>query len=474
MKAIAGHWQWLSSFMTKDADIIIVGAGAAGISAAVSLARAGMNITILEARNRIGGRIFTLHDSVCDPPIELGAEFIHGLPSETWSLLGSVNARITEVDGDTWCVQGGKLKTCDFFSEVDRILKKMDGRKRDQSFADFLKGCRATSKNKRTFREAKEWATSYVSGFNAADPAIVGVHWLVKGMRAEEKIEGDRAFRAEHGYADLINVFDKQLKESGITVRTSTIVERINWSKGQVEIDATGANGDEKVRASGVLVTVPLGVLQARDTELGAIRFNPELPAAKLEAIQNIMMGKVIRVTLRFSKRFWEDLPKNRKKNTKSMDGMSFLLSHDEWFPTWWTMSPRKLPLLVGWAPFHCAERLSGQSQSFVVDRALQALQRLTGVGMRELEGLLEYAYCHDWQSDPFSRGAYSYGKVGGDGAERKLAKPVQNTLFFAGEATDIGGHNGTVHGAIASGKRAAREIARSAGKNIRQSGFKK
>ena len=76
-----------------------------------------------------------------------------------------------------------------------------------------------------------------------------------------------------------------------------------------------------------------------------------------------------------------------------------------------------------------------------------------------DLARLLEAEYIHDWQSDPFSRGAYSYGKVGADGAQEALASPVENTLFFAGEATDTGGHNGTVHGAVASGVRAAREI---------------
>jgi monoamine oxidase len=91
----------------------------------------------------------------------------------------------------------------------------------------------------------------------------------------------------------------------------------------------------------------------------------------------------------------------------------------------------------------------------------LKALGSLLGVGMAELSQLLEAAYFHDWQSDPFSRGAYSYGAVGADGAQQALASPIENTLFFAGEATDTSGHNGTVHGAIASGRRAAQEIIR-------------
>ena len=78
---------------------------------------------------------------------------------------------------------------------------------------------------------------------------------------------------------------------------------------------------------------------------------------------------------------------------------------------------------------------------------------------MQELQTLLERAYVHDWQTDPFALGAYSYGKVGADGAQQAIAAPVESTLFFAGEATDTAGHNGTVHAAIATGYRAAREI---------------
>jgi len=138
---------------------------------------------------------------------------------------------------------------------------------------------------------------------------------------------------------------------------------------------------------------------------------------------------------------------------------MSFLLSEDEWFPTWWTTMPDNLPIITGWAPFDCAERLSGRDRSFVTDRALQTLGNLLHCNPQALGGLLEAAYFHDWQNDPFSRGAYSYGAVGSRGAQEALASPLENTLFFAGEATDTGGHNGTVHGAIASGHRAAQQM---------------
>src|SRR5262249_26048422 len=140
----------------------------------------------------------------------------------------------------------------------------------------------------------------------------------------------------------------------------------------------------------------------------------------------------------------------------------SFLFSQDDWFPTWWTTMPMKAPLITAWAPFRSAQKLSRSAPSLIVERSLETLSELLAVEVKDLENWLEDAYFHDWQSDPFSRGAYSYGKVGSDGAHTALAAPLENTLFFAGEATDTSGNNGTVHGAIASGYRATAQILRS------------
>ena len=169
-------------------------------------------------------------------------------------------------------------------------------------------------------------------------------------------------------------------------------------------------------------------------------------------------MGKVIRVTLKFRDRFWEDLKPHGAKG-KTLADMSFLFSDDPWFPTWWTAMPQTSPMITGWAPFRSAEKLSGRNRSFVIDRAVDTLGSLLGVKRSRLERLLESAHFHDWQADPFARGAYSYGKVGAPRALQALARSLDQTLYFAGEATDTSGQNGTVHGAIASAHRAAREI---------------
>ena len=121
---------------------------------------------------------------------------------------------------------------------------------------------------------------------------------------------------------------------------------------------------------------------------------------------------------------------------------------------------PIELPMITGWAPFRGAEQFSGRSESYVVQEGLAALSRVLHISHKDIEREFEQAYFHDWQSDPFARGAYSYGKIGAVPAQRELGAAVEGTLFFAGEATDVSGFNGTVHGAIASGDRAAKEIA--------------
>lgn len=462
--------------MPRSAEhkVIIIGAGAAGLSAAQRLASAGLSVTILEARDRIGGRIFMRRDPDFAPPIALGAEFIHGLPPEIWEPLQSRKVAIKEVSGVPWCFDKGELSTCNFFSEVDDILNKMDAKSSDESFVEFLGRCFPRSQDNPRLVEAKARATTYVRGFNAADPQRVGVHWLVAGMEAEEKIDGDRAFHSEHGYQDLLDIFSQEMKDAAVEIRRNTIVDAIDWSSGRVAIQAhkdeahdnearkNNSNDDAlSFSASRVLITLPLGVLQASvnsANESSAVRFNPALPASKLEAMQKLVMGKVIRIVLRFRRRFWDEISPPGQ-SSKTLTDMNFLFSDDEWFPTWWTTMPDKLPIITGWAPFDCAERLSGKSRSFVIDRALHTLGTLLHVETSELAALLEGAYFHDWQSDPYSLGAYSYGAVGSDGAQQALGSPLENTLFFAGEATDVSGHNGTVHGAIASGHRAAQDI---------------
>jgi monoamine oxidase len=430
-------------------DVLIIGAGASGLAAAIELARAGVRVEIIEARNRIGGRIFTQIDPTLNHSVDLGAEFVHGLSPEIWVPLQKHDLKVAEVEGDLWCSLDGKLQRCNFFEQADKILQEMNDEGPDQSFLDFL--ARRFPGNHQ--EDAKRWATAYVSGFNAADPGQVSVHWLVHGRAAEEQIEGDRAFRVQGGYQKLLDIFSAELTQLNVPTHLNTIVKSIRWKPGSVELGTDSSREERRFSAPRVLVTLPLGVLQAPDL----IRFEPSLPSPKKAALGKIAMGKVVRVVLCFRERFWEKI--HATPGSRSLGDLSFFFSRDDIFPTWWTQMPDPVPMIVGWAPAKSAEALAALTPDAITHKAAEVLSRLMQVEKPQVQAQLIAAYFHDWDSDPFSRGAYSYVKAGGEGWQHTLGAPIDNTLFFAGEATDTTGNNGTVHGAIASGKRAAKEV---------------
>ena len=158
--------------------------------------------------------------------------------------------------------------------------------------------------------------------------------------------------------------------------------------------------------------------------------------------------------------RFWEDDPRGSARAAGGRPRLGFLHARGAPFPTWWGTEPLESPVLTGWAGGPAAAALAGLPGSEVAARALETIVRLLGVSRRRVASSLEAWQTHDWQSDPFSRGAYSYVRPGGVPARGALARPVASTLFFAGEATDPE-QSGTVAGAIASGRRAAAQLLR-------------
>jgi len=186
-----------------------------------------------------------------------------------------------------------------------------------------------------------------------------------------------------------------------------------------------------------------VGVLQS-----GAVRFIPELKE-KDAAVRNLMMGHVVKVILSFDSPFWEEC---------GVTHLSFLHARGEKFPTWWTTRPMAAPILVGWAGGPPAEELTLKGRDFILGAAMESLANALNLDARSVERRIDSAFVADWQADPFSIGAYSWAPVGAITASMTLAEPVEDTLFFAGEATDSGGNPATMHGAIATGYRAAEE----------------
>jgi monoamine oxidase len=443
--------------MNTKTDVIVVGAGVAGLIVATELSKKTLSVTVLEARHRIGGRIFTYREPGLGAPLELGAEFVHGRPQEVWELFHGRTSDLIEVKGESWCSsRGGGITRCDFFDQVNNILERMDDTSPDESFIDFLSRCWKNEQGDPKLEDAKRRAAAYVSGFNAADPRLVGVHWLVESMRAEKRIDGERAFRPKHGYGELVEMLASDLNKRGVPIRTGTVVESITWNDRLPELAARNDQGSEAFVGDKVVVTVPLAVLQTPPGQAGAIRFSPSLPEGKLAALRKMEMGKVIRVVFRFRSRFWDRISPSPGR---TLSNLSFLFTEDETFPTWWTHAPEDYSTITGWAPFRSAEQLSGRPESLVIESGLATLAWMLNYPREKIEQEFLSAHFHDWQTDPFARGAYSYGKVGSVGAQELLSAPVDGKLFFAGEATDTSGNNGTVHGAIASGQRAARQV---------------
>ena len=433
-------------------DVLIVGAGMAGLAAARALCAANRKVTIIEARSRIGGRVLTAGVAPGGAAVELGAEFIHGKPREIWDIIDGGSLDAHEAAGDQWCLREGGLSRCNkFFERVDRVLKQMSDRGADRSFDDFLRGCCAGLDDD----EPKQWAREFVAGFHAADPDRVSEHSLVTDLRADEAVEGDRGFRLRGGYEQLAYALARFVPLQRSQFLLNTTAHEIRWRRGQVEIVARKNDGAElRLEAPRTLITLPLGVLQLQPEEPGAVRFTPALEM-KSTSLHQLEMGAVIRITLIFRERFW--LKSGR--GGEQLRDLSFLFSHDEWFPTWWTPHPFPSPMLTGWAAGARGRALSHQPKQFVLERAIGALSSIFNVAPLTIADAIASWHTYDWQADPFARGAYSWVCVGGEGAQRKLAAPVDETLFFAGEATEWNGHHGTVHGAIASGERAAEEM---------------
>jgi monoamine oxidase len=173
-------------------------------------------------------------------------------------------------------------------------------------------------------------------------------------------------------------------------------------------------------------------------------------------AAMSLVMGPVVRLTLQCREQFWASfLPAAQG----AQPDLSFLHAEDEPFSTWWTPYPLQAPLLTAWAGGPKAALLEEHSHAEQAAMCLQTLARVTGLPHEALEGQVIRTHAHDWQRDPYARGAYSSVPVGALPAVETLGRPCAETLYFAGEATDTTGHTGTVHGALASGLRAARQI---------------
>jgi monoamine oxidase len=413
----------------------------AGLAATARLKAAGKNVVCLEATNRVGGRILTVKDPLAPLPIELGAEFVHGLPPQTWDVIRAAGLSAYEHTSHALRIRRGRILNEKRAGEIaDHVVSQIgkSARKTDESFEDYLRHSRQPA-------VAKDWARVYIEGFNAARKELISIASLAKDAIAAEKIDGDRVFKILNGYDSVPISLLRSIPDYRSVVHLNSLVERVNWRRGSVEVHYTSTLDGRKVtlRCRRLIVTVPLGVLQAPAGSRGAICFDPQ-PCKALRAVAALQFGHVYRMTFRFETAFWQEDPK--------LKHAGFLISKDKGFFTWWTTHPIISPMLTGWSAGSAADQFQSLDEHHIAARALGSLARILGRPLPRPEAV----YFHNWQTDPFFRDAYSYVPVNALPARKALAVPVEDTLFFAGEATELNGNAGTVHGAIASGIRAA------------------
>jgi monoamine oxidase len=234
------------------------------------------------------------------------------------------------------------------------------------------------------------------------------------------------------------------------TLQFGTIVRTVAWRKDRITIEAQRHGESMRIQAVRAIVTLPLGVLQLPAASPHSVRFTPEL-RGKRGALRHLAAGPAIKVVMNFSRPFWNELHESRYRDA------AFFFAPQAPFPTFWTSLPLRTSVLVAWCAGPNADRLAGKGENEIIASVMDSLRAV--FGRRNYSSLLEYVSWHDWQRDPFACGAYSYVMTHGAGARRSLAGPVEDILFFAGEACDTEGEAATVGGALQSGARAAQQL---------------
>lgn len=400
------------------------------------LARAGHKVIVLEARDRIGGRIWELPADQFGYRAEGGAEFIHGEAPVTRTLARDAGLTLVRGrrDGERWDKRGGTLT--DQEPDVpgfEELPGKLAGLNSDLPIAQFLDRYFAAEK----YAAMRRSIIRMTEGYDAADPNRASTlalrdEWLGGGLR--------QSHRVAEGYGALMDYLAAEIRKHGGAIHFNTAVKAIHGN------EVHGVDG-VTLTAERILNTVPLPVLHN-------IEFQPAIPE-KLKAADAIGYGDVIKLLLRFKDIWWS------RALGRDLSRLSFMIS-DEFIPTWWTQYPRLHPVLTGWFAGPRAAK-SKLSEPELIERGIEGLARIFEKDTAKVRESLIAARALHWGQDPFARGAYSYATPESHAAQDELTKPVSGVLYYAGEALYRGADMGTVEAALANGKETAAAIISSA-----------
>lgn len=406
--------------------IIIVGAGAAGLMAARELARAGKRVTILEARDRCGGRIHPLPALQFGYPADGGAEFVHGEAPVTRGLAREAGLSVRTIGGTQWSFDG-----TEFSRESPRDLydEKLHAALRDLTedltVADFLRRHFAGLE----YARLRHAVGRMVEGYDAADPERASTlalrdEWMNEGRATQARIDG--------GYGGLIDFLAAECRERGAVIRLGAVVSAIEENDGKLAIRCAGSAVQVCDR---VILTVPLPLL--REIAL------PAAARAKAAAADDIGFGSVIKILLRFTRPWW------RERRDELAD-MIFLLS-DETIPVWWTRYPNQHHVLTGWFGGPRTAELAHLDPQGLIDAGISSLATIFRMSRADIARDVVAAAAANWAHDPFARGAYSWATPQTRAAQEILAR-ADGPVLFSGEALYRGRDMGTVEAALASG----------------------
>lgn len=422
--------------MTREREtVIIIGGGACGLKAAKILSK-DRKVILLEANTRLGGRIHTSDAGGFSIPMERGAEFIHGDLRATMKLLKKAGISYEPHEGSIVRVRNGHWEAMDEgFEGWDDLLRKMKRARQDMSLQEFLDIHFPGDE----YAALRSYASDFAEGFNLADTHMASI----KSLYAEWTTQQETTYTVNGGYAGLIDYLQDECRRRGVEIHTGNRVVHIDWKPG--EVSARTMNG-ETFLGSRAIVTVPAGILQG--TRGGAaISFDP-VPAEHLNAFRQVGYGPVIKVILEFREPFW----KSRREE------MAFLLSNNI-IPTWWPRSINSHHFLVGWKGGPQVLSLVDHDEASILQLSLESLSSIFQIPRMGLEDLLIHGTACNWQKNEFAEGGYSYSLPESGRAKEILNTPVEDTLYFAGEALYDGKAGATVEAALLSGRAVARRV---------------
>ncbi len=413
---------------------LVLGAGIAGIAAARALADADQPVTVLEARDRIGGRVYTRRDLVSGVPVEMGAEYLHGEGVPQWEIVNKLGLKTlhwTKLDDSLVRLEDDRLLTMRQAREtvptfdITRSwdLPDVPPHPEDEDLHRYLSKIQFTNDQlqytRRSFANATGESIHHISATAA-----------LEDMRDDSV--GTQDWRVLNGYDTVVHFL-----ALGIDVRLNTVVAAVKWHDGGVTVTTADGKTFEAERA---IIALPVGVLTS-----GSIQFDPPLPGDKTNALRALAMGPGMKMVYVFDEPI---LP----------EGITALYSkHNP--PMWWSPTfgqpHAKQHAITAFATGDWARELYQLGEQGMINKGLATLRAELGTTLPDPA----HVTVQDWTNDPFAGGVYSVVSVGGASCRNVLAQPSGRSLYWAGEATAPNPWAATVHGALHSGRRAANDV---------------